>query len=89
MRWILIVFVGIMLVGCDEPKDFSKDYKTRKIVDSIFRKERVLVDSQMAVQCTVKTNKLLNGMVDSILIVRRQEVEEILRREALKNAKTQ
>ncbi len=86
MRWILIILVGSLLLGCDDGKDFSKDYKTRRILDSLFRKERVVLDSELAVQCSIFTAQRIDGMVDSILVVRRQEVEDILRREALENA---
>ena len=88
MRWILIISV-MLLVSCEDPKDFSKDYKTRKIVDSLFRKELKVLKPKLNAQCSIRTNASVDAMVDSILRIRREEVEEILRREALENAKKQ
>lgn len=84
MRWIGLILV-LLLVGCEDPKDFSKDYKTRKIVDSLFRKELKVLNPELETQCSIQTVKVLDGLVDSILVIRRQEVEDILRREALEN----
>jgi len=85
MRW-MVVILALLMVGCEDPKDFSKDYKTRKIVDSLFRKELKELKPALATQCSIHINASVDGMVDSILQIRRQEVEDILRREALENA---
>jgi len=86
MRWIVAIMV-LLIMGCEDPKDFSKDYKTRKIVDSLFRKETKEMKPKLNAQCSIRTHALVDGMVDSILQIRRQEIEEILRREALENVK--
>ncbi|HHB77738.1 MAG TPA: hypothetical protein ENK85_00730 [Saprospiraceae bacterium] len=86
MRWIFLLLLLGGMTGCEDPKDFSKDYKTRKIVDSLFRKELMSLNPQLDKQCSIQTTLVLDNMVDSILLIRRQEVEEILKREALENA---
>ncbi len=87
MRWIFVILLGVSIVGCEEQKNYSKDYKTRKIIDSLFKNESVELNKTLTVQCSIRTATLLDGLVDSILVVRRKEVEDILRREILQNAK--
>ncbi len=86
MRWIIIILLGASLMSCTDQKNYSKDYKTRKIVDSLFKKESIELNKTLADQCSIRTVKLLDNLVDSILVVRRLEVEDILRRETLENA---
>jgi len=78
-----------MMVGCDDAKDWSKDYKTRRVVDSLYRKELKVLKPELAAQCSIKTVSSIDGMVDSILVIRRKEIEDILRREALEHANKQ
>ncbi len=85
MRWIFVILV-LGLVSCEDPKDYSKDYQTRKVVDSLYRKKLKELKPDLTAQCSVRTVLAIDKMVDSILLLRRQEVEEILRREALENA---
>ena len=82
----MYVMLVLALVGCEDAKDYSKDYKTRKVVDSLYRKELKVLKPELATQCSIQTVSAVDGMVDSILQIRRQEVEAILRREALENA---
>jgi len=86
MRWIFALFLLVML-GCEDAKDYSKDYKTRRVVDSLFRKEIKEIKPKLNAQCSIRTTQLVDGMVDSILVLRRKEIEDILRREALEHAK--
>lgn len=86
MRWILIIFLLWGTSCAESPKNYAKDYKTRKIVDSLFIKERKGIDSVLSRQCSIRTEAALPGLVDSLLIIRQQEIENILRREALENA---
>ena len=86
MRWLFVIFIGLLFTSCEDDKDFSKDYATRKIIDSLFLKEIKILNETLTTQCSIRVDAKLDGLVDSILVIRRKEVEDILRRETLEYA---
>ncbi|GEM_PF-4791933 len=66
--------------ACDDAPDYSKKYAVRKQVDSLFRAHIKAVTTEMDTRCSLRRERVLDKMVDSILVERHSESFEIRRR---------
>ena len=68
------------ILSCTEPPPPSLNSKDRDLMDSLFREEVAITETILDSLCNANFDSVVQSAVDSILQVRRKEIERQLQR---------
>jgi hypothetical protein len=86
-RILLLVFivVGITILSqCHSTPDGEFDFDTQRMIDTIVRNEKRILEVEMDSICALRMDSLVGIAIDSVKEIRISEILDILSEESLK-----